>query len=115
MDELSELTSPPVPTQGKQRSNQDVEIKVFNCTKAFVPILFIQRALIKSGATCPLKLILKGHEAYSAHYTTLMVNNPVIKEVDSHMELLEKWLMCVLFGNVPSSIFDAKFGRYQTN
>ena len=75
--------------------------------KSVYPDSFIQRALIESGATCPLKLILKGGEAYSAHYTTLMVNNPVIKEVDSHMKLLKKWLMEVHFGKVPSSNFDA--------
>jgi hypothetical protein len=46
---------------------------------------------------------LKGPEAYSEHYITLVEDNPIIKEVNTHMELLKKWLMGVHFGKVPAS------------
>jgi hypothetical protein len=105
MDELSKLTSPPAQTQGRQRNNHDEGIESFSCTKDFVLIPFIQRALIESGATCPLKLILKGLEAYSEHCTTLVEDNPIIEEVNSHTELLEKWLMGVHLGKVLASTY----------
>jgi hypothetical protein len=93
----------------KTGRQKDGETKTFSCTKAFVPMPFIQRALIESGATCPLKLILKGCEAYSEHYITLVEDGPIIEEVLSHMELLEKWLMGVHLGKVlASTFFEAK-------
>ena len=97
MDELSKLTSPPAQTRGRRGSNHNEGIESFSCTKAFVPIPFIQRDLIESGATCPLKLILKGCEAYSEHYTTLVADDPIIEYINSHMEFLKKWLMGVHF------------------
>ena len=84
LDKLGELTSPPAQNRGKQANKTDGETEMFSCKKMFFPIPFIQRALIKSGATCPLKLILKGREAYSEHCTTLVEDTPIIKEVNSH-------------------------------
>jgi hypothetical protein len=69
-------------------------------TRVFIPIPFVQKAIIESGSTCPIRLILEVRKAYTEYVEKIGTEDPTIDEVDLHIEHLEKFLWGISKGEV---------------
>jgi hypothetical protein len=61
-------------------------------TTVFFPIPFVQRALIRSGSSCPLELIFAVREGYTDFMNGVQAGDVITDEIDTHIEMLEAFL-----------------------
>ena len=74
--------------------------------KVFFPIPFVQRALIRSGSTCPLELIFAAREGYTEFMDEVQEGDIIVDEINSHMEILESFLWGIHRGLIEGIRFD---------